>query len=313
MSRIFRQEAIEALEKPKLEGAPLHLLPGWTKVAYWFVVAMVVGGIVYASLTSVNDYAQGPAVVRVNGRLDLTTSTGGTAMDVPVKQGDRVREGQVLVRFFTGLEQQELDHINREFELMLVRLLQDPNNDGARHSLSSLRAQRELGLTRIRARSVVSPRAGVISNLRVRQGQSVAPGEIVMTLVDEETSSYSVAALVPGQYRPMLKVGMPLRFELEGYPHVYSKVPIEWVGNEAVGPSEIRRYLGDEVSDTLPVQGSLVLVRARLQERTFRFDGKSYQYYDGIPGRVDVATRSTRLILMLFPMLREVFSNGQRT
>ncbi len=313
MSRIFRQEAIEALEKPKLEGAPLHLLPGWTKVAYWFVVAMVVGGIVYASLTSVNDYAQGPAVVRVNGRLDLTTSTGGTAMDVPVKQGDRVREGQVIVRFYTGLEQQELDHINREFELMLVRLLQDPNNDGARQSLSSLRAQKELGLSRIRARSVVAPRAGVIGNLRVRQGQSVAPGEVVMTLVDEDTASYSVAALVPGQYRPMLKVGMPLRFELEGYPHVYSKVPIEWIGNEAVGPNEVRRYLGDEVSDTLPVQGSLVLVRARLQERTFRFDGKSYQYYDGIPGRVDVATRSTRLILMLFPMLREVYSNGQRT
>ena len=134
-----------------------------------------------------------------------------------------------------------------------------------------------------------------------------------MTLVDEGTSSYSVAALLPGQYRPMLKPGMTLRFELEGYPHVYSRMPIEFVGNEAVGPSEIRRYLGDEVSDTLPVQGSLVLVRARLQDRTFLYDGKSYQYYDGIPGRVDVATRSTRLILMLFPMLREVFANGQRT
>src|SRR5579859_1108183 len=82
---MFRQEAIDALDKPKLEGAPLHLLPVWTKVAYWFVVALVIGAVVYSSLASVNDYAQGPAVVRVNGRLDLTTSTGGTAMDVPVK------------------------------------------------------------------------------------------------------------------------------------------------------------------------------------------------------------------------------------
>src|SRR5439155_8925204 len=98
----------------------------------------------------------------------------------------------------------------------------------------------------------------------------------------------------------------------DGYPNVYSQVPIEFVGNEAVGPGEIRRYLGDEVSDALTVQGSLVFVRARLERPTFVYDGKSYRYYDGIPGRVDVATRSTRLILVLFPFLREVFGDAAR-
>jgi membrane fusion protein (multidrug efflux system) len=310
-SSIFRQEAVDALETgPEQAGAPLHLLPGWTRFAYWFVVASVVGALLYACLTSVSDYAEGLAVVRVDGRLDLTTSTGGTAMDVAVQQGQRVREGQTLVRFYTGLEQQELDHANREFELMLVRLLQDPNNDASRQSLSSLRAQRELAAARIRARSVVSPRAGVVANIRVRPGQSVAQGDVVLTLVDDSTAGYSVVALVPGQFRPMLKTGMPLRFELDGYPHVYKSLPIDSIGNEAVGPSEVRRYLGDEVGDTLPVQGSLVLVRAKLHDQTFLFDGKAYRYYDGIPGRVDVPVRSTRLVVMLFPVLREVVGHG---
>src|SRR5258708_23399853 len=102
---------------------------------------------------------------------------------------------------------------------MLVRLLQDSNNDGARQALSSLRAQRELGLARIRARSVVAPRAGIIGNVRVRQGQSGAPGEIVMTLGDEGTSSYSVAALPPRPYRPILNPGRALPAERDGYAH----------------------------------------------------------------------------------------------
>jgi multidrug efflux pump subunit AcrA (membrane-fusion protein) len=307
-SSIFRQEAVNALETGhNQEGAPLQLLPGWTKLAYWFVVAAVLTALVYSSVTFVSDYAEGPAVVRVEGRLDLTTATGGTATEIKVKQGDRVREGQVLIRFYTWLEQQELDHANREFELMLVRLLQDAQNDGARQSLSALRAQKELAAARIRARSVVAPRAGVVANVRMRRGQSVGAGEVVITLAPEENAgSYSVVALVPGQYRPMLKTGMALRFELEGYPRVYKRIPIEAIGDEAVGPTEIRRYLGDEVADTLPVQGSLVLLRAHLPDGNFVYEGKSYRYYDGIPGRIDVSVRSTRLIIMIFPMLREV-------
>src|SRR6266511_1731961 len=61
--RIFRQEAVDALAMPKLEGAPLHLLPVWTNVAYWLVVVLVVSAIVYSSVVSVSDYAQGLAVV----------------------------------------------------------------------------------------------------------------------------------------------------------------------------------------------------------------------------------------------------------
>jgi multidrug efflux pump subunit AcrA (membrane-fusion protein) len=311
-STVFRQEAVAALDVPEHHGAPLHLVPGWTKVAYWFVVAIVVGAVVFASLAFVSDYAEGPAVVRVDGRLDLTTQTGGTAMDVAVQQGAHVVPGQVLVRFYSGMEQQELDHTNREFDLTLIRLLQDPTNEGARQALASLRAQRELALARIRTRTVVAPGRGVVASVRVRPGQSLAPGDVVATLLDESAGSYSVVALVPGQYRPALKAGMPLRLELDGYPRVYARMSIESIGDEAVGPTEVRRYLGEEVADTLAVQGSLVLVRAHLKEQTFVFDGKSYRYYDGIPGRVDVPVRQTRLIVLLLPVLREVFAHGSR-
>ena len=73
-----------------------------------------------------------------------------------------------------------------------------------------------------------------------------------------------------------------------------------------VGPQEVRRYLGQELGDALPMQGSLVLVRARLPERTFDFEGERYLYYDGIPGRADVRVRRMRLLELIFPGLREL-------
>src|SRR5260370_28122549 len=134
-------------------GAPLKLVPGWTKLAYWFVVAVVLGALVYSSLAFVSDYAEGAAVVRVEGRLDLTTSTGGTAMDVLAQQGERVRENQALVRFYSGLEQQELDHTNREFALTLVRILQHPHNECARQALASLPPRPEPARARLSDRT----------------------------------------------------------------------------------------------------------------------------------------------------------------
>jgi membrane fusion protein (multidrug efflux system) len=104
----------------------------------------------------------------------------------------------------------------------------------------------------------------------------------------------------------MLKRGMPLRFALDGYPHVARHLVVEAVGDEVVGPSEVRRYLGQELGDTLPMEGSLVLVRARLDQPTFAWKGQSFRYYDGIPGKVDVRVRSVRLINMLFPAFEEL-------
>jgi biotin carboxyl carrier protein len=307
---IFRQEALDAVRGGPEEGAVLHLLPRWSRWAYWFMVAVVVAGLGYAGAASVGDYAEGPAVVRVDGRTDLTTAAGGVVTQVQVRPGEKVKAGQVLVRFYAGSERQELERINREWELKLVRILLYPAEQATRDSLAALRAERELAEARIDARAVMAPRTGIVANLRARPGQSFAAGDVVLTLVAEGTGAHSVVALVPGQFRPMLRPGMPLRLELEGFSHAYTSMPITWVGNEAVGPSEIRRYLGPEVADTIAVHGSVVVVHARLPGKTFNFESKTYRYYDGIPGRVSIRVRTLRLLTMLVPSLRGLFEAG---
>jgi multidrug resistance efflux pump len=310
-AQLFRAEAVEAVEQAARAGAPLRLTPRWIAATYWLVAGVVAAGLLYAAVARVGEYAHGPAVVRVDGRLDLTTAAGGVVMAVDVAAGERVGAGEVLVRFHTESERQELAHLEREFELKLVKLLLAPNDEATRQSLAGLRAARELAAARLHERQVTAPAAGVVRNLRVRPGQMLPPGDVVLTLVDEDHAAYSVVALLPGQFRPMLRAGMPLRFELDGYPQVASNVAIASVDDGAVGPSEVRRTLGQEIGDTMPAQGALVLVRARLPQASFAFEGQRYPYSDGVPGRVDVRVRTVRLAALLFPMLREIFRDGR--
>jgi membrane fusion protein (multidrug efflux system) len=271
------------------------------------LIVLVAATLIYAALARVSDYAEGPAIVRVDGRLDLTSTVGGIVLGVDVQAGVQVSAGQPLIHLHTEAERQELEQIERELELKVVRLLLHPTDETSRQALSSLRASRERAEARLRERSVIAPRAGVVRNLRIRPGQLLNVGDPVLSLVDESAAAYSVVALVPGHFRPMLRRGMPMRFSLEGFAQLHDSLVIDGVGDEAVGPGEVRRYLGQELADTVPVNGSLVLVRARLPRATFGFDGRTYRYYDGIPGRVDIRVRSLPLLVMLFPPLRTLF------
>jgi multidrug efflux pump subunit AcrA (membrane-fusion protein) len=309
---LFSPEATAALEAGGREGKPLALSPAWVARSYWLLVAGTLAAVLFTALAHVGDYARGPAVVRVDGRLDLTSAAGGIVLSVDVEPGTAVTAGQRLVRFHAEPERRELEQMEREFELKLVRILLHPDDEVTRQSLAALRAAREMAAARLRDRLVVAPQAGVVRNLRIRPGQLLNPGDVVLTLVDESQSAFTVVALVPGQFRPMLKRGLPLRFTLDGHPQATADLQVEAIGDEVVGPSEMRRYLGQELGDTLPdaVQGGLVLVRARLPMQTFALDGQRYRFYDGIPGRVDVRVRSLRLAALLFPALKQLAGHG---
>jgi membrane fusion protein (multidrug efflux system) len=308
---LFSAAATAAWEAGGREGAPLALSPVWLSRSYWLLLAGTVAALLFAGIAHVGDYARGPAVVRVDGRLDLGSATGGIVLAVDVEPGTAVVAGQTLVRFHAEPERRELEQLDREFELKLVRILLHPDDQDTRASLAALRAAREMAAARLRDRSLVAPRAGVVRNLRIRPGQLLNPGDVVLTLVDETRNAFTVVALVPGQFRPMLKPGLPLRFTLEGHPQVTADLQVQAVGDEVVGPSEMRRYLGQELGDTVPVEGGLVLVRARLPWPSFTLDGQPYRYYDGIPGRVDVRVRQVRLLALLVPGLRRLVGDGR--
>ncbi|RPH56284.1 HlyD family efflux transporter periplasmic adaptor subunit [bacterium] len=277
----------------------------WT---YRLLLGVVVAGLVFSLVFKVREYASGPAVVRLGGRTDLTATTDGTVSEVAVQPGQRVESGRLLVRFYGAREAAELERIERELEMQLIARLRNPADTGAERALLSLRAERELAQARLAERELRAPRAGVVSDLRVRPGQRIAPGQVLLSLAGEG-SDPTVLALLPGEYRPLIRPGMQLRLELQGYQYMYQRLEVESVSNEVIGPAEARRYLGEEIADAVPLDGPVVLVTARLPSSTFEVEGKVRRYHDGMWGQGEVRVRAERILVALVPALRALFED----
>ena len=101
---IFRREATEHRAASLTSDQLLRLGPTWTRWTFWLMLAAVVTGLAFASVVRVNEYASGPSIVRVEGRLDLTATFAATVAAVLVQPGQRVSTGTPLVQFCHGEE-----------------------------------------------------------------------------------------------------------------------------------------------------------------------------------------------------------------
>lgn len=305
--RIFRQQALEHHHGGDGgQGRVLALSPAWLDHAYTLLMAVLVVALLYTVFARFHEYAAGPAAVSFEGLHEVTARLSGSALSVEVAVGERVRAGQLLATFYDHREAAERDRLESELEASLLDRLLDPEDSTTERTLGALRAQLELAESRLEERSLRSPNDGVVSDLRLRPGQQVEPGQVVATLTDA-APEHSILALLPGHYRPQLRPGMPLRLELEGYPYAYQHLEIERVGEEVLGPAEARRVLDPDIADALPFSGSVVLVHARLPVDHFTSDDRVYHFHDGMLGTAEVRIRSERLLLVLVPGLEALF------
>jgi multidrug efflux pump subunit AcrA (membrane-fusion protein) len=304
--QIFRREALEHYAGVQEHSAVLRLSPSWTRWIFWLLLAAAGFYGAFGVLGWVSEYASGPAVVRAEARLEVTALSPGRVTAVEVRPGQRVKEGEVLVRFFAGQEQASLERFHQEFELQLLRRMRDLTDEGARQALSTLRAEKELAEFQLEQRVVRAPQAGVVSDVRIRRGQHLTEGETVISLVRED-SPLEIIAMLPGGARPLLSKGGKLRMELHGFPYQYQELTIAEVGDELVGPGEVRRYLGPELAESVTVNGAVVLVRAHSPSRFFEVDGRRLAYFDGMLGTAHARVRSERIVTAIIPGLKAVF------
>jgi len=302
----FREEALRHAATSRKEGTILMLSPGWTRWTYWVLVAVAAVGALFAIFGSVNEYAIGPAIVRVRSRVDVTAAVAGVVGAIAVSAGQRVEAHSVVARLNSASEMAQVDRLQHEFELQLIGALRSPADKQMRDSLASVRVQKELAEAHLEQLTIRAPRAGLVGDVRIRPGQRLDVGDLVITLADE-SAPMSVIAMLPGQFRPQLRAGMPLRFEVSGYLYAYQEFVIESVSKQVIGPDEVKRYLGQEIFDTVKVDGPVVLVEAKCPEPTFRVDNQTYDYHHGMSGRADARVRSESILVALIPGLRVVF------
>lgn len=307
---IYRTEAVEYHARSRTDGELLMLLPGWTRWSYRLLVSLLLAAALFIIFGSVSQYAEGPAVIRAADRVPVTTAVAGIVEAVPAKSGDAVRTGDLLVSLRSEEERAQVASVEREFESALVRMLANPVDQAVRQTVAGLRAQRDLLAARLNERLVRAPTDGTVGDIRVRPGQSVTPGDVVVSLAGEP-QRFSVVVLLPGRQRPELAQGQNLRLELAGYAYVYHDLRIDRIDDEVIGPQEVRRTLGPEIADSVTVTGPVVVVHASLSGTSFDAGGRTYSYHDGMAGLARARLRSERLLTTLLPGMRLVTERMQ--
>lgn len=301
---LYRPEALASRRARGTEGAVVEISPRWIRRAYPVTVGLVVLGLVAAGVCRVPTWSAGTAVVTIEG-LEVTAPAQGTVGAVEVEPGQAVAAGDVLVRLGAVDETAELELAQTEYDNSLTSFLFDPADEAARSQLGSAEARRQRAQARADARIVRAPRDGLVSDVRVRAGNALLPGDHILTLV-EPGAEPVVLAFLPGQDRPRLRAGMTLQLDLRGYTKVREPATIIDVGTEVIGPTEARRTVGAQVADSLKLEGPVVIVRARLPARTFVADGHRYHFHDGMVGVGEVEVESKPFAVTLVPSLEKL-------
>jgi len=309
-STIFRQEALEFQSRGRVAKSDvLRISPQGTNWAYWLLIGLFLASCVYVVFGRIDEYATGTGVIRETGRSIVTAITGGTIHDIAVQPGQTLEAGQPLLHFDDFQERIELERLHKDFNSQQVNRLKNPNDPIAHQQVASLRTQIETAERRLKERTLLAPRAGKVQDIRIRPSQLVNPGESLLTIVGEN-DSLAVIAILPGHYRPLLKKGGALQLELNGFQYAYQRATIDAVGNEVVGPNEIRRFLGQEISDSLTLQGSSVIVQAQLPSRSFEAGGRRHEYHDGMQGTAAARVHSQSILVALVPGLKALLERN---
>jgi len=301
---LFRREAVEHQRARGLRAELIALDDSATAWGFWLVCAGMLAAGAFFALGRLYEYASGPAFVQLGGRTTLTATASGLVVSVFVQPGDRVREGDELVRFYASDEQAELAAAAKEFDNQLAKLLLRPDDAVTREALVALRSRLELAEQRTARRVLRAPHAGIVGDVRVREGQLVEPGLRMIDLQGPVTSA-TVTALLPGRYRPMLHAGSQLRFQLDGFNLLTHELVVTRVGEQIVGPSEAARFVGRDLADAFSISGPVVLVQADLRGSAFEHDGQKFEFSSGMYGKAETIVRNELIAYAFLPSMKQ--------
>ncbi len=302
---LFRQQAIDAADANEAIGQIIRISPPWLSTLYRALLGCAVLTVLYMAIGKIDQYSEGVAVVRQGGRTEVAASASGAVTDVLVEAGANVRAGDLLVRLSAIDEANALAAVQRNFDTQLRERLLRPGDDTSNASLSALRRDLDAARARLAQREIRAASEGVVTDVAVRTGQHVEPGNVMMAIASEH-ASLSVVAFLPGGDLPQLHQGMGLRLELTNYRYAYQDLMIDSVSDGVIGPTEARRYLGPQLGDALQISGPVVLVRAHLPATSFEADGKHYDFHDGLSGTALVRIRRDSIIASIWPGFKEL-------
>jgi len=301
---LYRGEALEAHRTKGNEGELVQLSPGWVRRTYPLLVGALVIAAVFSVFITVPTYSTGSGVVVIDGAT-VSAQQGGTVDVVLVQPGQAVNAGAAIVRLSAQAELDELTAAQTEHNGILQQMLFDATDEQVKKQLHASHNRLTLAEARVSAKTVRTSKPGTISDIRVRPGQPLQPGEPIATVL-QRGAEPEIFAFLPSKDRPRLRTGQTLQIELIGYTKTRELATITYVGTEAIGANEAAKVVGPTLADSLKLGGgSYVLVKARLPSRTFKTEHSTLNYHHGLPTKTEVKISEKPFLVTLLPALEK--------
>jgi len=183
---------------------------------------------VEASIESISDVLELTGSVEPQRIARLASPAEGPVMNLCVREGDRVRTGEVLLSIGRreGIEAQvtsyreavkkEEDNLSRTRQLVESQALPGEELDQASAAYENAKAQLAKAMEAAQDYSLTAPWDGIISKVNVRDGDYVIPRTPLVEVYDP--ANLVVQAAVPERYATQIHNNLPLTLLLDAFP-----------------------------------------------------------------------------------------------
>jgi RND family efflux transporter MFP subunit len=166
---------------------------------------------------------------------------GGLVREVYVRQGDHVNKGQLLLKLDDAIQKQNLanaqtqlayakDLYQRRKNLWDQKIGTEVDLINAKNQVDQMESQVKIAQENVDFTSVYADIPGTVDNLIIKVGESFAPGNQTMHIIN--TDNLKVLVQVPEVYQERVRVGTPVKIafpglnnkEITGTVHIAGKV-----------------------------------------------------------------------------------------
>jgi len=164
-------------------------------------------------------------VEAVNTSYISPRGTGGVVREVYIKQGDHVKQGQLLIKMDDAVQRQTIasdqtqiayakDLYQRRKNLWDEKIGTEVDLVNAKNQVDQAEAKLKIDQEQLDFTNVYADIPGTVNSLTIKVGESFAPGSQALQIVN--TDNLKVVVQVPEIYQERIKVGTPVKIAFPG-------------------------------------------------------------------------------------------------
>jgi membrane fusion protein (multidrug efflux system) len=164
---------------------------------------------------------------RANESVDISSKTSNIVTAVRFRDGERVRQGQVLVQLDDATTRADVaaaqatltesqSQFDRARELLATQVVSKSQFEQLEATLKANRARLQAAQARLEDTVIRAPFSGRVGLRRVSVGTLISPGDVITTL--DDTSVIKLDFSVPENFVATVREGLPVRATAPAFP-----------------------------------------------------------------------------------------------